>query len=702
MKHTPENNALEQRIREMADSIKVPPSLEPENFIKRLPDRRQAPIIRIRRYIPAAAAAACLLVVLSGTFFLGEFSGDPMIQTESSAPPSPAGSTPSSAEISEPSASSEDSEESLPEQSPASSGEIPESSETPPAESSGSTPDEENTSSQPGSPVSQGQSSEPPSAPEPEPSQPEGSLQQQDISAYESAYETMLAFRQKSNVYDSYSAAPVSISDLTVQFGGDGTAAQPVQQNGNVICTLSSDADSDTIYVYSMEDPQTPAIAFQPEYQLPAFRGMHISSVSFTGLYLEGDTLTAVGTAYYWSDNGTRQREVTVLSSYDVSNPKKPAYMSTLAQDGKMTASYNESGRLALVTTYTVSPSQELSENQASSYLPVCYVNGEEILPTEEQIQISAEADAPVYTFIGLIDLRRPDEFQDILSYLGEGDTFYLDEGRIYMARAGQSQTRLTAFSYTGSRIKLDAETVVDGVIMDGFAKSPNGRSVWVSVSTQNSVSLYLMDKKLNILGQMEGFIPDADVSSVLYHGYFAHYLDSSGEFICSVDCSMPKSPEFLDQTPQNMGDLGEYYEFGSQMLKVTPVYDESGVQTGLKLIMYRDRVPVGFQELHSVVLEGPVSILGWDDPANLYLDEENGLIGFSVMDYGETVSIRYVLYSYDSKNGFVKLLDQPMEADGNQYLDYRTGICDGETFYLASPGQMLSFDMAQLKAAEE
>ena len=53
MKHTPENNALEQRIREMADSIKVPPSLEPENFIKRLPDRRQAPIIRIRRYIPA-------------------------------------------------------------------------------------------------------------------------------------------------------------------------------------------------------------------------------------------------------------------------------------------------------------------------------------------------------------------------------------------------------------------------------------------------------------------------------------------------------------------------------------------------------------------------------------------------------------------------------------------------------------------------
>ena len=255
----------------------------------------------------------------------------------------------------------------------------------------------------------------------------------------------------------------------------------------------------------------------------------------------------------------------------------------------------------------------------------------------------------------------------------------------------------------TGTYVRLEAEATVDGVMMDGFSENPNGRSIRVSVSTaQNSVSLYLLDKKLNMLGKMENFIPDTNVSSVWYHGYFAHYLDASGKFICSVDCSMPKSPEFLNQTPQDMGDFGEYYEFGSQVLKVTPVYDETGVQTGLQLIMYRDRTPVGFEELHSVTLEGPVSLLGWDDPASLYLDEENGLIGFSVVDYGAETPIRYVLYSYDSRNGFVKLLDQPMETDGSQYLDYRTGIFDGETFYLAAPDRMLSFDMAQLKAQAE
>ena len=705
MKHTPEKDALEQRIREMADSIKVPPSLEPENFIKRLPDHRQAPMIRIRRYIPAAAAAACLLVVLSGTFFLREFSGDPMIQAEPSAPASQAGSGPSSAEPSEPSASDEDPQGALPQQDPANSGETPESTETPPTESRGGAASDEGSASsrQPEPPASQAQSPEPPSAPAPEPSQPEDSLQQQDISAYEDAYRAMLAFRQNSEVYENNDIAVASSRGTSVQLNRVGSAALPVQQNGAVICTLSSDADADTVRVYSMSNPQAPASAFRPEYQLPVFNGMHLSSVSFSGLYLEKDTLTVVGTAYYWSDNGTRQREVAVLSSYDISNPQKPVYLSTLAQDGQLTASYNQNGRLALVTTYTVSPSQALSEEQASGYLPVCYVNGKEVLPSEEQIRISAEADAPVYTFIGLIDLRQPDEFQDILSYLGKGDTFYLDEGQIYMARSSQSQTSLTAFSYTGSRIRLEAEATVDGVMMDGFSENPNGRSIRVSVSTaQNSVSLYLLDKNLNMLGKMENFIPDTNVSSVWYHGYFAHYLDASGKFICSVDCSMPKSPEFLNQTPQDMGDFGEYYEFGSQVLKVTPVYDETGVQTGLQLIMYRDRTPVGFEELHSVTLEGPVSLLGWDDPASLYLDEENGLIGFSVVDYGAETPIRYVLYSYDSRNGFVKLLDQPMETDGSQYLDYRTGIFDGETFYLAAPDRMLSFDMAQLKAQAE
>lgn len=704
MKYTPEKDALEKRIREMAEPLKIPPSLAPENLINRLPDRQQTPIIRIRRYLPAAAAAACLLVVLSGTVFLREFSADPMITAEDPVPSSSSGSSEPSKENSQSAGSSEASAESVPESSePDLSSESPASSEAvsnPPAsqpDSSSSQAASSVNSTKPESETPEESSREDSPAPAPE---PEGTLQQQDIAAYQSAFQTMMAFRQSDNVYQNGGISTASSTSTSVVLGGDGSGAQPVQKNSELICSLSSDSETYSVRIDSIAKGEaSPVTVFQPEYILPEFEGMHCSSVSFTGLYLEQDTLGVLGTAYYWSDTGTRQQEVTLLVIYDVSNPQRPEYCSTLAQDGEMTASYQQDGRLALVTTYTVSPQQELSEEQVSSYIPVCYVDGEEILPSHEQLEISEEADAPTYTFIGLVNLNRPDKFQDIFSYLGQGDTFYLDEGQIYMARSNTSKTRLTAFSYTGSRIRMDAETVVDGVMMGDFSTNPNGRSLRVSVSTsQNSVTLYLLDKKLEILGQMENFVPADAVSSVWYHGYFAYYLNAAGNFLCTVDCSMPKSPEFLNEIPQDLEDFGEYYEFGSDILKITPAYSEDGTQTGLNLILYQDRSPSGFEELCSTTLEGASTLLGWGEPESLYLDAENGLIGISVAEYAEDTQIHYVLYSYKRSIGFTKLLDIPLETDSNHYLDYRTGLYEDGNFYLATPDQVLTFDVNELK----
>ncbi len=704
MKYTPEKDALEKRIREMAEPLEIPPSLAPENLMSRLPDRRQTPIIRIRRYLPAAAAAACLLVVLSGTIFLREFSADPMIIADDPVSNSSTGgadsSTQSSEEESQPVSSSEASAESVPENSePDLSSETPVSTDTSSSSPVSQTSDNSSqTASNTDSSESISQPQEESSSPS---SEPEGNLQQQNIAAYQSVFETMMAFRQSDTVYQNGGLSVAnSLANVSVKLAGTGTGAQTVQKNSDVICTLSADAEADLVTVYSTFGGSASSVSsFQPEYVLPEFEGMHCSSVSFTGLYLEQDMLSVIGTAYYWSDTGTQQRALTILVSYDLSDPQKPEYCSTLAQDGKLTASYDNSGRLALITTYEVSPQQKLSEEQVSSYIPVCYVEGEEILPTHEQLQISKEADTPTYTFIGLVNLARPNEFQDIFSYLGQGDTFYLDEGQIFMARSSHSKTRLTSFSYTGSRICMDAETIVEGTMMGDFSTNPNGRSLRVSVATsENSVTLYLLDQNLEILGQMDNFIPADTVSSVWYHGYFAYYLDAKGNFLCTVDCSMPKSPEFLDENPQDMGDFGEYYEFGAQTLKITPAYGDDGTQKGLELILYQDRFPSGFEELNSALLEGSVNLLGWGEPESLYLDAQNGLIGFSVLEYGETTEIRYVLFSYKKSSGFTKLLDIPIETNDNQYLDYRTGYCEAGIFYLTTPDQVLTFDLSELK----
>ena len=115
MKHTPEHDVMEQRIRQMAESLEPPSALSPERIRELLPDRQPAGRLTIiRRYTPSLAAAACLLVVLAGTAALRGFTGEPVIQAESSrgsvsepsAPPeSSAAEESSSAAASEPDSS---------------------------------------------------------------------------------------------------------------------------------------------------------------------------------------------------------------------------------------------------------------------------------------------------------------------------------------------------------------------------------------------------------------------------------------------------------------------------------------------------------------------------------------------------------------------------------------------------------------------
>lgn len=691
MKHTPDNDAMERRIREMADSLKIPPSLEPENLLPRLPDRQRIPIIRIRRYLPAAAAAACLLVVLSGTVFLRQFAGPSVITPESSLQSSgPESSAPeSSASPSLPGEVSAESEDEAP------SGEASGEPGTDALPAPAPEPSQPQQSAPSGGQTEGPASSAPEETPSEPQQEPENSLQQQDVSAYQDVYDAMVSLQRDSQVYSG--AAPAySRAGAAVAMSDSVSGAGTVQSAGSLLCSLSSGEESETITVFNLrKSTEEPASVFQPEFQVPEFEGMHLSSIAVNELYLKGTTLAAVGTAYYWSDAGTRQRTITVISLYDLSSPQKPEYLVTLAQDGQLAASCLDGSTLALVTSYTVSPRQTLEEDRLASYLPVCYVNGREVLPTGEQIQVSPDADSPTYTFISTINLREPEEFQDVFSYLGEGSSFYLTSGQIYMMHDGRSSLNLTAFTY-GRSIRLKSETQLEGQLMGQLFMDPRERALRVSVLTEeNSVSLYLFDKDLELLGAMENFVPASSVSKVWYREYFAYYYDSAGNPLCMVDCSVPASPQFLEGDPQ--AEWGDLYAFGSNAVGIEPAYGEDGTYLGIRVSLYKEEMPAGFSLTDEILLEGSWSLTGWEVPDNIFLDPDNGLIGLS-LTMQEDGSIRYLLLSCSKDKGFSLLLDHPVEMGENLYLDYRTGVYSGGTFYLATPGKLEAFSAAELK----
>jgi len=93
------------------------------------------------------------------------------------------------------------------------------------------------------------------------------------------------------------------------------------------------------------------------------------------------------------------------------------------------------------------------------------------------------------------------------------------------------------------------------------------------------------------------------------------------------------------------------------------------------------------------------------NDHKAVLIDAEKGIIGFPVRGYGNTGEYNvYVVYSYDEKEGFSRLISEgyAMDYNGEYYeFKYELFTCDcrgayiGDTFYIMNPAyEMKSYDM--------
>ena len=121
-----------------------------------------------------------------------------------------------------------------------------------------------------------------------------------------------------------------------------------VVTNNKAICAISGDAEEPSVLIYQLNGKNTRfAAELNPSFFLPDIQGMHVNYLSISQLLLDDDILIIAGKAYYWADRTSDQQNVTVFSFYDISDPAHPAYLSTLCQDGQLTAAYLEDGTLS-------------------------------------------------------------------------------------------------------------------------------------------------------------------------------------------------------------------------------------------------------------------------------------------------------------------------------------------------------------------
>ncbi len=741
MKQFPDHDVMEHRIRQMAESLEPPVSLSPDRMLLKLPDRPAAGRLTLaRKYAPAVAMAACLLVVLAGTAALRGFTGEPVIQPDSSlsADPEPSAQQPSSepaeesrpADAASPNAKEPAQEDETPEAAPPSNA-LPGSAppESAPSDSAAKRepenaarqpePDEQpaadNTVSAPAPPAA-GAAGEDASAAEstetPEPS-PDGPPGAKDLSflalqagetfeSYRDVYSAMENARRAVEKAGQTNDAPLilaamkapSVSAVTqnVEAGGE------VVTNNKALCAISPNMEEPSVLIYTPDGKNTALTAeLKPSFFLPDLEGMHVNYLSISQLLLEDDTLIIAGKAYYWANRTNEQQSLSVFSFYDISDPANPAYLSTLCQDGDLSAAYLNNGALCFITRYTVPAGRELTEENLSSYLPYAYDNGQAIIPRRSQILLSEEAAEPVYTSLSTVDLSDVTNFADTYCYFGGISGLLVNDQFVCLmnTRTDPDQLILHSFELTGSGIEQCGEATLDGALCGEAFLLPKSRGLAVTLQDgEGNPSLYLLDKKMQAQGTLAHFAPAASIAAVQYDGTLAYFLNGAGTIVATADCSAIRSPKLLRQNPDALPSAVQSVSFGSYSLRMDYLLDESGMISGVTVGMYDAS---GLTLLHSTEVTGDLYVPAMYDSAAFFADERSGLIGFALTRYGSeengyASSYSYLLFQYNETGGFRLLAELPLGSgtDGG-ISEYQTGILSRGTFYVVLSDRVLA-----------
>ena len=717
MKNIPENDALEQRIRKMAENIEPPTSLSAENLLRKLPPRQRISIAR--RYAPAMALAACLLIVLSGTAVMRSFTGTPLVQTESrqSAPESSVSSAGESSDVPANSA---------PESSDAEDNSLPSVF----AEPEDSEPSEENSLAAASgnmaakAPESESPADDPP-AEDSEGEQPEisgaelppdalnlsypGLQPYESLENYQDVYEALSTLRQNSIMQNSTASAALfsAKSVLSSAVLKNVTEGDTVQVYGSALYALSNEHDS--IAVYQTKGSETSFVRkISPEILFPEIEGMHLGYSYISKIIAEGDSLLVIASATYWSDTSAQQKLLTAVSCYNIKDPLTPVYENTLCQEGDLSAVYINDGILTMITKYKLPTNSSLEASQLESFLPAAYENGRILLPRRSQVQISQDAASTVYTTIGTIDLSDRKSFADLFCYLSDTTSVYADDQIICLVRSsGENGVLLSAFTAEYGKITLVQEASFSGALFGEVTADTSSRYLrLVTKNSSGSVTVRILDKKLQTVGSMDNFSA-ANAMSLQYVNDLLCFFDNQNNLVGLISCANAQSPSPVSLLNNSYTQPASMYGFDSMLLDMREEYVPETDTTGIRLTMYSTSLDGSFQKTHTLLIDGDIFSDALYEPGQIYLDGRKGLLGFGITrsiqtETGYTQSSSYLLYQYDSTGGFKLLCEIPTSAADGSLPEYQTGIRSNNLYYVITPSQIYTIDLSTNKVISQ
>ncbi|MBP3413991.1 MAG: beta-propeller domain-containing protein [Clostridia bacterium] len=433
--------------------------------------------------------------------------------------------------------------------------------------------------------------------------------------------------------------------------------------------------------------------------------------------YVSSNRLTAVFDIY------TEGLSHTIVSVYDISDPKAPELISTLMQDGVYHTSRMIGDHIYTISNCYYFYYRYAEKNSPETYIPTVVCNGDEALIAPDDISYFSNSYNKSYAVITCVDISSPKNYADTKAVLGGTGEIYVSSGgnMLVASTVGKTEekffiddkkgaavsykdttdTNLALYDLDGSSINLVSSGNVPGTLLNQFSmdeyddhfrvvttSSESTQTIYTNgidsydYSSSRSSGLYILDSKLNQTGFVDGLGEDETVRSVRFMGdicYFVTFRQTDPLF--AADLSDPTSPKILSAL--KIPGFSSYLHPYDDGLLFGIGYDadvETGRLDSMKLSMFDISDPADVSEICTKILEDQYSSEALHNHKAIIVDKEHNLIAFPDEYTG------YLIYGYSKSEGFYKRAEIKLD----HWSSLLRGLYIGDEFFVCSDSHVI------------
>ena len=423
----------------------------------------------------------------------------------------------------------------------------------------------------------------------------------------------------------------------------------------------------------------------------------------------------------------------TQVLTYDITSPAGAKLIGTFTQDGMYHTSRKIGDQLYLFTDYgypviypyyrtfldgRAEPEQQKEDEEAA-------VTQEDVKKDLPKIQGETIPENCIYlpkdsteqgVLIATMNVSEPEKATDQKLIFCGYSTLYVTKDSIllyctdYDPAADRGRTKLTRFSIGDGRITADCAEAVPGYVEDTFAihESKDGYVYILTTDyTANGTTnqLFVLDSRLKIHGRIEHI---ADGETV----YAARFVDDIGYFVTyrnmdplfTVDFSDPANPTLIGEL--EIPGFSDYLQFWDDTHLIGVGEERKAKDSefvGIKVSLYDISDPTHVKESAKLVMDDACYSPAQYNYKALLADSKKNIIAFLTQDKGDTYQLSQRIFTVDDGSLKQAATDKITGADAaltdaGMYVsaDEFRNLYIGDKLYLVREGLLLVYDMSK------